>query len=224
MIVAVVGAECVLRCWPPRENAQPPGPRALGNIFGALAVGLITVALAVPLYRGEALRYEARYQIDQMARNLKPTIEEQRTVLTDADTALQEAALLDPANGQTWADRAYVSALWVRLAPARADELGRQADEQARAALARSKSVAEFWVRLGVALDLQGEWAQATLAFGRAIQLAPLNATIWYYQAYHFSLTPSTHTLAEAAVREALVLDPQFQPAIILQQSLTSPR
>ena len=224
LVVATIAGECVLRSWPVGAPGKPTAPKVLGLIFGAVAVALVTLGVAVPLYRGEALRYDARYRIDQMARKNNPTSDEQRDVLTQVDTELQEALALDPSNGQTWADRSYVSALWTRLAPARAQELGEQADEAAREALARSQIVPEFWIRLGVAEDLQGKWVDATPAFGKAVSLAPLNAIAWYYQAYHFSLTRATHTLALASTRQCLEIDPYFQPAIILQNSLNSAR
>jgi len=222
LVVAAIGGECVLRSWPVDSAGKPNGAKVLGYIFGAVAVALVTLGVAVPLYRGETLRYDARYRIDQMARKTDPTTEEQREILTQVDSELQEALALDPSNGQAWSDRSYVSALWTRLAPSRARELGEQAEAAAREALARSQVVPEFWIRLGVAEDLQGKWVDANPAFGKAVALAPLNAIAWYYQAYHFSLTRSTHTLAQASIRQALEIDPYFQPAIILQNSLNS--
>ena len=224
LLVSTIGGECVLRSWPFEPAGNQSGGKMLGYIFGAVVVALMTLGVALPLYRGETLRYDARYRIDQMARKNNPTTDEQRETLSEVDNELQEALALDPSNGQAWADRSYVSALWTRLAPGRAAELGQQADEAAHEALARSRVVPEFWIRQGVALDLQGCWADATPAFGHAVQLAPLNAIAWYYQAYHFSLTRSTHTLALASTRQALEIDPYFQPAIILQNSLNSSR
>src|SRR5581483_950519 len=62
----------------------------------------------------------------------------------------------DPSNAQAWADLAYVTALQARGAPARAGALGRSAEAVADRALAASPFVIEFWIRRGVARDLQG--------------------------------------------------------------------
>jgi tetratricopeptide (TPR) repeat protein len=221
MCVAIVSAECLLRLWPDASAAEA-GLGSKGFNFAALlAIFLVVLGIALPFYRGEASRYSARGMIDKLAAIPNPTLNEQRQTLTTASTLLAEAAALDDSNGQTLADEAYVSALWARLSPSRANELGQRSESFARGALAVSEAVPEFWVRLGVSLDLQGKWGEGNVAFSRAITLAPTNSTIWYYQAYHLSLTPATRPLALAAVREALRFDPGHSAAIRLQQSLS---
>lgn len=224
MLAAVVGAEALLRAWPVPPAGETGAVRQIVSIVAALTVGLVTLGVALPTYRSEALRYSARQDIDHLALLPDPSIQRQKEIYGLASQAFAEAAVLQPANAQAWADRAYVAELWSRLAPARANELGQEAEEAARNALKCSEIVPEFWIRLGVALDLQGRWGEGGQAFLRAIQLAPANATAWYYQAYHLSLTPATHALAMAAVNRSLSLDPSFGPAISLHQGLSLPR
>lgn len=223
MAVAVVGAECILRGWPLRSTTTPTPLGQLGAIFGAVAAGVLTLGLALPTFRSEAARYAARQEIDRMALMIDPAVDIQKEVLTSAAFATTEACLLQPANGQAWADRAYVSELWTRIAPNRTAELAADAEESARTALQCSRVVPEFWVRLGVALDLKGHWEEGAAAFGQAIQLAPTNAIVWYYQGYHLSLTTASRPLAIAALERALLLDPAFEPAIRLHQALSLP-
>lgn len=224
MVVGVLGAECVLRSWPLRSTTTSKPLDQVGAILGAVAVVLLTVGLALPTFRSEALRYSARQQIDRMALTISPSQNVQKAVLGAASAATTEACLIQPSNGQAWSDRAYVTELWTRIAPNRAHELGREAEEAARTALACSRVVPEFWVRLGVALDLQGKWEEGAGAFGEAIRLAPSNAIVWYYQGYHLSLTTASRPLAIAALERALQLDPTFEPAIRLHQGLSLPQ
>ncbi len=224
MLAALVSAEVILRLWqPPAPGAAGVG-RTLGAMVGVLAVATLLLGLALPTYRGEARRYAARQAIDRLAGLRQPDLTTQRDVLTRASKALAEATAIDPRNAQAWADRAYTAALWSRVARIRANDLGREAEAYAREALARSEAVPEFWVRLGVALDLQGNWGEATPAFTEAIARAPSAITVWYYYAYHLSLTPATRALAVSATQRVLRLDPGYQPAITLQQALVSAR
>lgn len=224
MLVAALGAECVLRCWPAPDDGGNYAAKPLVGLFGLFASVLLALALALPLYRGEAARLRGREAIDRLGRMAAPTAGQQREVLSAAGEALVEATVLHPANGQAWADRAYVAALWSRLSPGQTVQLGRDAEVFAREALSKSQRVPEFWIRLGVAQDVQGRWADGSLSMAQALRLAPKSATCWYYYAYHLSLVPAAHALSQAAVQTCLRLDPGFRPAMILQESLSSPR
>ena len=223
MVSATLAAEYILRRWPGPAPAVAGPVRQIAAVSGLLVVAGIALALALPTLRAEALRYAARERVDQLARRRNADTNAQQAVLTIASRQLAEALILDAGNAQAWADRAYVSALWSRIARARSNTLGQEAEAFARRALGSSQVVPEFWVRLGVSLDLQGRWSEGTAPFARAIELAPANATFWYYYAYHLSLTPSTKALAESALQTALRLDPTHQPATMLQQSLSLP-
>ncbi|PTY07366.1 hypothetical protein DB347_08680 [Opitutaceae bacterium EW11] len=224
MVFAIVAAECVLRGWPPPpERDGPSGAVQLASICAFLASALFILAVALPAYRSEAARYAARESIDRLALLERPSLNYQQTVLSEAQRGLIESCVLHPGNAQAWSDRAYVSALWSRLAPARAVEMGKEAETAAREALSASTVVPEFWIRLGVALDLQGRWAEAGPAFGRAIETAPSNVIAWYYDAYHLSLLPAARPLALSAAETALLLDPGYSPAIRLHKDLSTP-
>jgi len=153
-----------------------------------------------------------------------PSLNEQRETLTAAAVAFSDAVALDSGNAQAWADRAYVTELWAHVAPARMNELGKEAEVAAGEALARSLDVPEFWIRRGVALDMQGRWNEAGGAFIKALELAPINSTVWYYHAYHLSLNEIAKPLARAAIESSLRLDPSSRSAIALRSRLTSTR
>jgi len=225
LAVAVIAGEWVQRSWP----APEPGERAglqlqVGLLAASLAVVLFTLGVAVPIYRAEAARYAGRQAIDRLAQNPNPTLNEQRDTYTASTVAFTEALALDSSNAQAWADRAYVTELWALLAPARMNELGREAEAASKEALALSVDVPEFWVRRGVALDMQGRWAEASASFAKAVELAPRNSVMWYYQAYHFGLNEKQRREALKAIENSLRLDPASRSAIALRQRLNLPR
>jgi O-antigen ligase len=224
MAVAVTAGELVLRSW-----LNPIGPPAgirlqVGLLATSLAVALFTLGVAVPIYRAEAERYAGRQAIDRLAMDPNPTMNAQRETLTAAAMAFSNAVALDAGNAQAWADRAYVTELWAHLAPARMNELGRDAEAAAGEALDRSQDVPEFWIRRGVALDMQGRWNDAGGAFVKALELAPVNSTVWYYHAYHLSLNDIAKPLAQASIDNSLRLDPSNRSAIALRSRIISTR
>ncbi|MDB6169116.1 MAG: O-antigen polymerase [Verrucomicrobia bacterium] len=222
MAFAIVTALMVQRAWPVSGGA-PAGPRwPLALQCAAAAVVLVAAAAwVIPFYRAEALRYAARQSISRMARaDLEPG--EERRELERALSDLGRATELNPRNGQAWADLAYATALWSRMDRARIKEHGRDAEAAAARALALSQVVPDFWVRRGVALDMQGRRAEAGDAFVHALSLAPASAGFWYYQAYHLSLNKTDGALALAAANFCLRLDPGNVEAQSLRQRLAS--
>jgi hypothetical protein len=220
MAFAVVTAMFVQRAWlvPVRATAVPiRKPRSMLLVF--IAVGIVTTTLLVvmPLYRGEAKRQSARNKIDKMA---LVRSEPHAVVLQSARDELVDATILSPRNGRAWADLAYVTTTLIRFDVARANELGREAEQAANQALRLSDDIAEFWMRKGVALDMQGRWVEAGSAFTRALQLAPTRAGVWYQQAAHLGLNPVEQERALAAVGIALRLDPGNPEAHALRQRL----
>lgn len=222
MMVALVAAEVVRRHWPAEEAGEPEPLRQLGGIVAAVAVLIVMLAVALPTYQAEASRHAGRQKIDVLALNPNPTLNQQKEALMQARSLLGEALAFDDSNAQAWADSAYVSALWSHLAAQSRNELGKEAEMAARQALARSDLVPEFWIRLGVALDMQGRWTEGSEAFLKALTLAPANSLAWYHQGYHLSLNPRAKKLAEAAVATCLRLDPSYLAARSLQQRLSS--
>lgn len=184
----------------------------------ATACWVLPVALAVAPLQAEELRWKARESLDKLDGEGRG--DRIRPVAGEAVDALRRAVALDPANEQIWRDLSYALSLQVFGQPDRQVETGIEAEEAAREALLASELVAEHWIRLGVALDMQGRWAEAGPAFGRAIRLAPRQPVAWYYQGFHLSLKPATHELAKAALATCLRLDPWYDEAKLLKAEL----
>ncbi|MEO6874797.1 MAG: O-antigen ligase family protein [Opitutaceae bacterium] len=220
MAFAIIAALWVQLAWPAGAAAEPATRarrlRALGSAAAVLAVMGLWVT---PFYRGEALRYRARQAINQMAANGVGR-DEQRATLQAARVDLARAVAISPGNAQAWSDLSYADSLWSHVEPDRGVELGREAEQAAQRALELSQIVPEFWLRRGVALDLQGRWSDAGGAFAKALALAPASGNVWFYHAFHLGLNPTYTELAEAAAAFCLHLDPGNQQAQILRQRL----
>lgn len=229
MLAATVAGLMVPRAWPVDAAGLKTSDAALSArrwiAGGAVAAGAMIFAAGwgVPHYRAEAEREDARQALDDLAR--APSSAAERRVITDhSRERFTRAVAIDPANAQAWADRAYTAAILGHDDPVRESELGRSAEADARRALAYSIAVPEFWLRLGVALDMQGKTKEAGEAFAEAMRLAPVNALTWFYYAYHLSLDRSTWLLAESAVAISLRLDPYRPEADALRKHLTERR
>jgi O-antigen ligase len=224
MTFAITAALIVQNRWriPPRAAAASWLGRGL-DLAAMVGVFAVTVGFALPHYRSEAVRYGMRREIDGLA--LRPvSLEAERPLIVRARGEFERATDLDPGNAQAWADRAYADALWSRHQPAQQRELGRAAESYARRALELSTMVPEYWLRLGVSLDMQGRWLDAGDAFTEAQRLAPASAQTWYYQAFHLALGPTTQRVAAAAVAICLRLDPGNREAETLRQRLADSR
>lgn len=209
----------------PRVRATVVAPERGWSRRFVLRLGFAGAAIAiagglmVPRYRAEALRFAARERIDRLAREAGNTASTLAAALR-LRAQLERAIALDAQNGEAWADRAYVLAIIGHYRVAEQGELGRLAEADARRALALSEAVPEFWVRLGVALDMQGRWLEAGDALVVALQRAPANAAVWYHHAYHLSLRRVTLPLARAAIATSLRLDPANREAEALRLRL----
>ena len=221
---ATMAALAVREAWPHDEagsGAARPGvrwrPMLAGGVALAIAVGFL--GFIAPLQRAEALRYGAREAIDRLAiRGADaPTWP---PVLAGAAAELRQATELSPRHAGAWADRSYVTALRASVEPANRKSLSHEAEAQARRALAIAPAVPEFWIRLGVALDLQGRSREAGAPYVEALKLAPASALMWYYRAYHLSLDARRADLARAAVEFSLRLDGGNRAAQALRQRL----
>ncbi|OAM88013.1 O-antigen ligase family protein [Termitidicoccus mucosus] len=197
------------------ESVRVNRARRAACALAALVVVWSVAGAVMPLYYEEAARREGRALIDSLA---KPDIseEDQRAILARAEGLLFGLSSGLPDNPQACADIAYANALWSRLEPDNAQVYGREAELAARAALAQSDVVYEFWIRLGVALDVQERWIEAGEAFARALELAPASALAWYHQAYHMALNPSANSQATTSVETCLRLDPGYEAARVL--------
>lgn len=191
--------------------------------FGLAVAALVSIGAVgwlTPMLRAESIRHDSRARLGLLSRE-DPESQHTREVAVRAIEALTRAIELNPANAQAWADRAYAATILGRADEAREKELGAAAERDARQALAISKSVPEFHLRLGVALDMQGQWVRAGDAFVAALQLAPVSATVWFYHAYHLALNRVTVPLARAAVATCLRLDPSNREADTLRRYLS---
>lgn len=196
-------------------RSASPGRRLA---LAAAALALLALGLAVfrPAYRAEALRGEGRRQIDRASLGKERLDDAVATALP----LLAKAVRLDPGNGQAWSDFSYATALsWhATKAPLRA--LGKSAEEAANRAIGCCAVQGEFWVRRGIALDMQGRREAAGESLLRAVQLAPRTAEYWYHHANHLALMPSRFREAREAVGTCLTLDPYYAPAKALLDRL----
>jgi tetratricopeptide (TPR) repeat protein len=175
----------------------------------------------VPTYRAEALRYEAREQLERLIRHPPAEDDALRSVTATRDR-LAQAVRIDPHNGRAWSDLADALLAEARLKPGNSRALGAEAEAAATQALACSRCVPEFWVRRARAFDLQNHWRDAGADFVPALTLAPHRPDLWYSYAYHLSLRDLDG--ARAALATCLELDPWNSPALALQKRLENSR
>lgn len=210
-----------------RARTAVPGARKLAA-FGAVAMALAFAAAAIPvvrIYRAEALRVRAREAIDVHIAHSRP-VGEWPALLGRAEADLRRATALNPANAAAWADRALAQEMQIFANPGRVGELAAGAEQAARRALELAAVVPEFWIRLGVALDLQGRGAEAHDAYRRSLALAPNHAHGWYYYAAHLArgADGEAREAARRAVGTCLSLDPGNAAAEALRQKLNERR
>ncbi|MEO7698223.1 MAG: O-antigen ligase family protein [Opitutus sp.] len=218
MCFAITTATLLQRLWPvPQRTVRPSRAARVVAVVGVAGIAAFTWAVVMPVYRAEAIRQAARRTLDLRSREKQP-LDESILVATRAE--FLRAAEWSEGNGDTWADASYATSLMSRYADPRAREIGAEAESYADRALACSPSVAEFWVRRGVALDLQGRWIDAGAAFTRALTLAPAKGNVWLQHALHLSRNPGENGPALAAAAFCLRLDPGNAAAHALHERL----
>jgi O-antigen ligase len=223
MIVATFSALLASEAWPAEgiSASAVAGPgRAFGMVLSALVL-FVTLGWAAPKYQAEEIRRAARERIDMMA-TAGIDVSRERDALTQIRTSMERSVAIDPYNAQAWSDRAYADSLWGLVEPSQTKSLGVQVEGEGKTAIGLSPIVAEFWIREGAGLDMQGKWLEGGECSARALRLAPGRADIWYYQAYHFSLDPIEKGPAIAAADFSLRLDPSFLLAQALRQRLAN--
>ncbi|HRI81906.1 MAG TPA: O-antigen ligase family protein, partial [Opitutaceae bacterium] len=220
MALAVVAGLLVPHVWPANAKREETPLAARVGQFG-LAAALVAVGAVFVTnhYRAEALRYPARLAIDRL---VDVDTVDYREVLAPALASLERATKIDARNAQAWSDLAYATGLWAHVEPENTRQLGMEAEAYARWSLSLSRAGAEPWIRLGIALNMQGRWPEAGEAFSEALGQAPASARVWFHQAYHLSLNPITRAVARSAVALSLRLDPDYRPAQVLRQQLAS--
>jgi hypothetical protein len=220
---AVVAALAVGAAWPVVATRAASGvvPRGLWVAVAGTTVAAVVLVFG-PMIEAEALRSDARRAVSGLAK-LEVRHPDFGKVLPAARQAMARATGRDPANAQAWADLAYTTALLAHVEPARRAELGREAEAAANRALDLSQVNHEFWIRRGVARDLQGRWIEAGADFVRALGLAPANSYAWYHHAFHLNRRPSERTMAAATLAFCLRLDPWNPAALALREQLANP-
>jgi tetratricopeptide (TPR) repeat protein len=215
MAVAVVGALSLGR---PAVNSTVPSSRAGRVGWFALAV-LVAVALVptIRFYRAEALRYRARQSMDWLAARPAGEIS---NGLPRVKSDLRRAVALAPGHAGAWSDLAFALELQAFADPPQTPALAVPAMNAARRATELSNVVPEFWIRLGVALDMRARAAEAAEAFEKAVKLAPRNARAWYYYASHLSHATDQREAALRAIATSLSLDPGNRAAEALYLKL----
>ena len=224
MIFATIAALVTAEAWHVRRASGQGG--ALGPRparFAALlaAVGTLAAAFlwAAPQFRAEELRRVARESVDKMAKAGTDVSGEGARLAADRQM-LERAVALEPGNAQAWADMAYVDSLQALVVPKQTENLGTKVEREAARAVGLCPVISEFWIRRGTGLDMQYRWLEGGDCFVRALQLAPGRADVWYYQAYHLSLSQNEAEPALAASELCLRLDPGFLLAQALRQRL----
>lgn len=222
LAAAVVAALAVGGAWPAGVRAAPVGliPR-VAWLVGAVAALFIFWFFLRPMFHAEALRESAREALDRLAM-LEPENTNHRRTLPGARVALQRATEIDPQNAQAWADLSNATCLYAFVEPARTAELGRQAEAAADRALRISTACPAFWIRRGVARDMQGRWQEAGDDFAAAVARAPGDATTWFFWAEHLLRKSAAREPGEAALRTCLRLDPWNPAGVSLRQRLAT--
>lgn len=219
-VAAVLGL--LLREPSQMPSGAPPGIRwRWGWLAMAATIGVLGAVEVVPVYRAEALRYGSRQAIDEYAACGKGRI---ASIVARAHDDLSRAVHIDPANAQAWADLSYVYSLQAFLDESKVAALGLQAERAAGRAMGISQMAPEFWVRLGVALDMQGRRAEAERCFAACLRLAPKASHYWYYYAHHLASEPADQASARAAIATCLELDPNNTAAVALREQLNGRR
>lgn len=220
LTLAVIAALVVSRAWPVALMAGDgwAGRRAT-SLFAAIGCATAVGIVFTPAFHAHALAYRARRLIDGLAIT-PPNAADAAERMHRARGDLSRAVAVDSRHGQAWADLSYASAYLAGVEPQRQGQWAREAEVAAERALALSRAPYEFWVRRGVARDLQGRWLEAGNDFTAALAAAPHNANAWFYHADHLSRRPTEYKLAEAALAFCLRLDPGNPAGLALRQRL----
>ncbi|HEY4301209.1 MAG TPA: O-antigen ligase family protein [Candidatus Didemnitutus sp.] len=212
---AIVGALLIRDCPALQVNYS-----GRGRVMAAALIAsfLVAAGLAgVPGYRAEALRYGARQRLDQAVGGPAMAVDQ---TLPGAEVDFQDSVKIDPSNGQAWADLSWATAISWHVTHGDPEAIGRRAARAADRAVALCPVDAEFWVRKGVALDMEGLTSDAAACFQRALELAPNRADWHYAYAYHLHGANAPRTEVDREIETCLTLDPGNSAAVALHDRL----
>ena len=204
MAFSVVAALALARGTRRRSAASGSVAGRAGWLLAAVVIALAMFP-ALRLCRAEDLRYRARQAIDA-AMNRGGELSD--SLLLQAERQLQRTTSLAPSHGEAWSDLAYVLQLRALADPSLIPSVAKPAVQAAERATAIARIVPEFWIRLGVALDMDGRREEAEKAFDTALRLSPRGSHAWYYYAFHLSLDTDRREAALRAIATCLSLDP----------------
>ncbi|WP_404421277.1 O-antigen ligase family protein [Nibricoccus sp. IMCC34717] len=198
-----------------------------GLVAGALVTmaGLACLAFAVRAARAENELQLAMRELRRVSGGNTQEVAARRAGFGAVRDKLRLLCEEAPGYAQAWADLSAAELLAEPPGSPGRGEAARGAVSAAREALSLSAAPAEFWVRLGNALQAEGrptDAATAALAFQEALRRAPRSALVWYHYAYFLASRQGTAHLALVAIENCLQLDPSHRAAQDLRQRLSS--
>ena len=228
MIGATVAALVTREAWrgpegPPERRNISRGPSRWAAGCTAVAALGFTAFWIVPKFRAEEFRRAARARIDAMAKaGFEGSKEGDALSLVSSGLARAGRAGSGqmrsawsgtrpmPSRSSPWSSprKPWSSApMWSATPPE--PRISVRSSRNSGSGAARTRHV-------------QRQWTAGGDCFVHALNLAPMRADIWYYEAYHLSLSPDELEPAIADAGVSLRLDPGFLLAQLLRQRLTS--
>lgn len=192
-----------------------------------VSLGALAIAIVLPL--SSAFHYEAAGYAFEGQRRLKELAKRYAVLRTDreyyADTIafFERAVAVDPSHAEAWAGLSSVHVETVRSRPNDAKQIGEKAKEAAEKALSIYDRDEVFWIAYANAVILLGDLEEGERAFKKAMELAPMDSTPWYYYANFLGSAPGRRDEALAAIERSLELNPHNAVAKRLQTKILIP-
>lgn len=220
LFTAAIASALLLRDEPALLRVVPPAWRWLGAPL-ALVILAVGGFVGAPAYRAEALRYGWRQRLDAAVAGPPAGLD---LAVPQALESLEQAVAVDSANAQAWSDLSWATALTWHVTHGDLGLIGKRSETAAQHAVQICPVLGEFWVRKGVALDMQARHDDAEALFRRAIALAPNRADWHYALAYHLNALSGREREAREELETCLALDPENSAAVSLRARLKAGR
>jgi tetratricopeptide (TPR) repeat protein len=196
------------------------------NLIARLSYAVAGIALAwllshqaTPLLQAQGMELEARQGLDRLVER-RVHVSGNIALLDKVIKKYERAAELDPTNADIQIGLSSANCQLFFRNPARFNEIGALAVNQAQRATELSDQYWRAWAQLGVAHALSGNLEAAESALGRALELAPNSSNAHYYWAAFQSNFPEMRKEAIRIVGRALEINPNNPAARRLQQKL----
>lgn len=213
----------IVKYAPPRPFKLPPGAFSRWGFPGLLLALAAVLALGLTQgYRAEIHAFEGARMAEQYAREFSERSSD-RQFADDRIEILETAIHANPQHVPARIHYALALADSSYLKPTHRQEIGQLAEAEARQALESFPHYAQGWVVLGESLYLQERWAEAGDAYKTALELAPMNATYWYYYANWLNGEPGRRSEALEAIDRCLELHPENALALRLRRKILIP-